>query len=257
MSARRAEREALEDRLREEALKLARLLLPSWDALQQARVWTGLPFLTADLMRGMEAEGEQLRRRQAELQAHPSWNLPPEIAREQAQADAQRLRDHQLALLPLLQACRAHPRFETLRCSGYGTSRYSASFWRMSYYLDAQAAAELCRSTGKADWAALLHDYEQAIEAYGVLEERLRDVRRPAAVHPRHEWDEIAQRLQRLSEQHLDTTRSRLVLAVFKGGELWERLRLTSLPPAIRVQAEAAGLLWDQLEELRQLRAPE
>ncbi|MBS2034900.1 hypothetical protein JST97_07925 [bacterium] len=246
----------VEDQLRHEAQKLSVHLLPSLDpevvALAQQR--TGLSFLLPTLFDILGQEREQIEARRRELEALPEFGLSVSESQRLTQAELKRIRDHQAALVPLIRECHGHPRFALLLKLGYGTRAYSTPFWRLSFYADRRAAEELCRRTGKKNFAALLRDYEAAMDSYDTLNGRLESLK-SGPPPPRLEWEQRGRQLEELAATQLVTQQARLQLALLKGGPIWSRLEKTKLEPELAILVESTGLLRDQLEELRQQRA--
>lgn len=252
----RAQIVRVEDLLRQETQELSTRLLPSLDretvALAQRR--TGLSFLLPTLFDILEAERQQLEERRKQLESLPEFGLSVSESQRLAQAEFKRIREHQAALVPLIRECHGHPRFALLLRLGYGTGRYATPFWRLSFYADRRAAEELCRRTGKKNFAALLRDYESAIDSYETLNGRLESLKSgpPPA---RLEWEQRGRQLQELGRTQLVTQQARLQLALFKGGPVWKTLERSELEPELARLVESTGLLRDQLEELRQQRS--
>ncbi len=245
-----------EDLLRQECQELSLRLLPSLDrevvALAQRR--TGLSFLLPVLFDILEAERKQIVERRQHLESLPDFALSVSESQRLAQAEFKRLRDHQAALVPLIRECHGHPRFALLLRLGYGTGRYCTPFWRLSFYADRRAAEELCRRTGKKNFAALLRDYEAAIDSYETLNGRL-DHLKSGPPPARLEWEQRGRQLEELNATQLVTQQARLQLALFKGGPIWANLEKSGLEPELARLVESTGLLRDQLEELRRQRA--
>ncbi|MBN9418199.1 hypothetical protein ABS71_07395 [bacterium SCN 62-11] len=246
----------LEDQLRQENQVLALALLPSLDtevvALAQRR--TGLSFLLPSLFEILAAERRELEERRRHLESLPEFAVPIRESQRLTQDEIRRIREHQAALVPLIRECHGHPRFALLLRLGYGTGRYSTPFWRLSFYADRSAAEELCRRTGKKNFAALLRDYESAMDSYETLNGRL-DSLKTGPPPPRLEWEQRGRQLEELAGTQLITQRARLQLALFKGGAIWRVLEQSGLEPELARLVQAAGLLRDQLEELRKMRA--
>lgn len=243
--------------MRASCLRLARLLLPVLDAasLEQAWAWTGLDFLAEGrLLRHLEEERERLLALQEEFAARPDYHADPRTIQELHRQEQERLQNHKSSLLPLLNSCHQHPRFARLLACGFGTSRYDTPFWRLSYYRDHAAAAELCQRNGKKNWAALLQDYQLATESFDILSERLAELRRTLPRTARQEWEAIQRQLDGLPSLHLQTAQSRLQLQLLKGGSVWEKLTRAELPSPLAGVLEEALLLRDQLDELRSQR---
>lgn len=243
----------VEDLLRQEVSELSMRLLPGLDQLESAYRCTGLEFLKPSSLEALAAERAELERRRAELEMHPEFNVPVTQSERQNAAERRRLQEHQAALLPLIRICHGHPRFAHLLRSGYGTGRYSTPFWRLSYYTDRKAAAELCQLTGKKNFTALLRDYHSANDSYDTLSHRLEDLKN-LPPGPRQEWEHLGKRLQGLEPLHLSTCQTRIQLALLKGGPCWKALENADLPPDTRRIVESTGLLKDQLDELRRQR---
>lgn len=245
-----------EDLLRQECQELSLRLLPSLErevvALAQRR--TGLSFLQPVLFDILEGERRQIEERRQQLESLPEFNLSVSESQRLTQAELKRIRDHQLALIPLIRECHGHPRFALLLRNGYGTGRYCIPFWRLSFYADRRAAEELCRRTGKKNFAALLRDYETAIDSYETLNGRLDDLKSgpPPA---RLEWEQRGRQLEDLTQTQLVTQQARVQLALFKGGAIWSHLEKSGLDPELARLVESTGLLRDQLDELRRQRA--
>jgi hypothetical protein len=256
MSELRQRTNECEDKLRCEAQRLAQLLLPDLGGptLEQARAWTGLEYLGPKILEVLETERRALEQQRQVLEQSPEFGQCEHEAARQLQQEKGRLKEHLAALIPFLRTCEGHPRFAELVKKGYGTSAYQGRFWRLSYYSDRSAAAELCRRTGKASWDELMRDYRLATESYSVLGERLQDfdaTRRS----PKREWEHLGRCLQGLEALHLQTLRVRLQLSLLKGGDIWARLESQSLPPRLKDQVQITALLADQLQELRRMRA--
>ena len=244
----------VEDLFRQEALELARRLLPDLSQREQAYEATGLDFLQPLLMELLAAERQQLEERRALLEQDPDFSTPVSESRRLAAEELRRIQEHQAALVPLLRICHGHPRFAHLLDSGYGTGRYGVPFWRLSYYADRKAASEICQRAGKKNFSALLRDYQSANESYDVLHDRLEQIQqRPPT--PRQEWEQLGRRLENLERVHLSTAQSRIQLALLKGGPCWDVLSRVTLDAEMRRLVEATGLLRDQLDELRQQRS--
>ena len=246
----------VEDLLRQEAQELSLRLLPGLEPeqLAQAHLWTGLDFLQPTLLELLQREREQLQTRRQRLEQEPDFQIPVSESQRLASAELRRLREHQADLTPFLRTCHGHPRFADLLRNGYGTGSYATPFWRLSFYADRRAAAELCQRTGKKNFAALLRDYQSANESYDILDDRLHNLKqRPAG--PRQEWEQLGQRLTELDRVYLSTAQSRIQLALLKGGPCWDRLAKVELERELRRLVEATGLLKDQLDELRKQRS--
>lgn len=245
----------VEDLLRQEAQELSVRLLPSLEpavvALAQQR--TGLSFLLPTLFDILRQEREEIEARRRYLESLPEFRLSVSESQRVAQAELKRIRDHQAALVPLIRECHGHPRFALLLKLGYGTGRYATPFWRLSYYADRRAADELCRRTGKKNFAALLRDYEAAMDSYDTLNGRLESLK-SGPPPPRLEWEQRGRQLDELATTQLVTQQARLQLALLKGGAIWRQLEKSALEPELARLVESTGLLRDQLEELRQQR---
>ena len=249
--------EGAEDRLRREAQELARVLLPelSEEALQRARRWTGLDFLGPNLLENVERDRRDIETSRCELESHPDFARSPAAQIEAIETERQRLEGHKQALVPLLRACEADPRFTELVKKGYGTGRYRSAFWRLSFYRDRSDARDLCRRAGKKSFAELVEDYRQAVESFDVLQQRLQELKSAYQRSPRKLWEQLGQRLDKLEAVHLNTAQSRLQLALIKGGNVWGQLeRSGDLPRDLKLAVNSACLLHDQLEELRRQR---
>jgi hypothetical protein len=244
----------VEDLLRQETHELSLRLLPGLEQLGKAHEYTGLDFLKPSFLDILTREREQLEQRRAELEGAPDFHVPVSESQRLAAAERRRIQEHQAALVPLIRICHSHPRFAELLRNGYGTGRYATPFWRLSYYADRKAAAELCQKAGKKNFAALLRDYHSANDSYDVLHERLEDLQeRPPT--PRQQWEQLGRRLQELESVHLSTAQSRIQLALLKGGPCWAALQGAPLSPDVKQLVEATGLLKDQLDQLRQQRS--
>jgi hypothetical protein len=218
-----------EDFLRQESLKLAKILLPELDSevVSAAHRRTGLSFLAPATLELLSGERQQLEARRRELEGMPEFQLSPIEARRTAQEELQRVKEFQEALGSVVEKCRAHPRFQTLLELGYGTSRYATPFWRYSYYLDRAAANELCASTGKKDFRSLLEEYESAADALQSLQQRSQRLSSSGA-SPREEWEQRGRQLEQLLASQLSTLQTRLQLALLKGGDPWQTLKSSS-----------------------------
>ncbi|MBT9585498.1 hypothetical protein IV102_19305 [bacterium] len=244
----------VEDLLRQEAQELSLRLLPDLEKLDHAYQCTGLDFLKPAALEMLARERQQLEQRRAQLENDPDFHVPVSDSQRLAAAELRRIREHQAALVPLIRICHGHPRFAELLRNGYGTGRYATPFWRLSFYADRKAAAELCQRASKKNFAALLRDYHSANDSYDVLHERLEDIKeRPLS--PRQQWEQLGRRLQGLEQVHLSTAQSRIQLALLKGGPCWAALKRAPLEPEMARMVEATGLLKDQLDQLRQQRA--
>lgn len=252
----REEMVRVEDLLRRETQRLSAALLPNLDpevvSLAQRR--TGLSFLLPVLFEILEAERRQIVERRQHLENLPEFGISVSESQRLAQAEFKRIREHQAALVPLIRECHGHPRFALLLRLGYGTGRYSTPFWRLSFYTDRRAAEELCRRTGKKNFSALLRDYETAMDSYETLNGRL-DHLKSGPPPVRLEWEQRGRQLEELAQTQLVTQQARLQLALFKGGPIWANLEKSGLEPELAQLLESAGLLRDQLEELRRQRA--
>jgi len=245
----------IEDLLRQETQELAQRLLPDLAQLERAHHATGLDFLEPGaFQQNLERQRRQLQQRREALQQDPDFSRPISDSQRLAAAERKRLQEHQAALVPLIQICHRHPRFAQLLKNGYGTGRYATPFWRMSYYADRKAAAELCQLTGKKNFATLLRDYQSANEAFDVLHGRLQDLQRKS-VSARQEWESLGTQLETLDRLALSTAQTRLQLALLKGGSCWQILEKAGLDRELRGLVDSTRLLLDQLEELRRQRA--
>ena len=246
----------VEDLLRQETQELSQRLLPSLEVevVAQAHRRTGLSFLEPSLFEILQQEREQIEARRRQLERMPEFGLSISESQRLAQAEFKRIREHQAALVPLIRECHGHPRFALLLKLGYGTGRYCTPFWRLSFYADRRAAEELCRRTGKKNFAALLRDYSTAMDSYETLNGRLENLKSGPPL-PRLEWEQRGRQLEELASTQLGTQQARLQLALFKGGAIWARLEKSGLEPELARLVESTGLLRDQLEELRQQRA--
>lgn len=247
---------ACEDELRQATQTLASRLLPLLDvpSLDCCRRFTGLDFLSSQLLEHVQREQAELQEQQRRLEQDPQFDACPKLHAELHQEEQERISRHRAALLPLLQACHGHPRFQQLVRSGFGTPRYTTPFWRLSFYADRSAAAELCQRTGKKSWTDLLHDYQAAAESYDVLSERLQDLGTTRPRTPREQWELLDRRLQALHALHLQTARSRLQLALLKGGGIWACLERAEIEPELQAAVQQTALLHDKLQELRRQR---
>ena len=144
----------------------------------------------------------------------------------------------------------SHPRFPNLLKAGFGTQDYTVPFWRLSYHRDREAAAELCAQTGHSNFGELLADYQSATQAYDALAQRLQDLGKPVA-GPSVDWRLLRQRLEKLDAIHLTTARTRIVLALIKGGSVWETLALARFPEPVYNLVRYARGLAGELEALR------
>ncbi len=252
MSSLREQTARTEDFLRQETLKLARTLLPSLESevVSAAQRRTGLSFLAPATLSALSLECEELEARRRELESMPEFQLSPAEARRTAQEELVRVKEFQAALSSVVQQCLAHPRFQTLLQVGYGTSRYSTPFWRYSFYLDRRAAHELCASTGKKDFKALLEEYESAADSLQVLQARSQRLSSSSA-SPREEWEQRGRQLEKLKASQLNTLQTRLQLALLKGGEVWETLKSSQPSLEFTRMMGSVERLRDQLEALR------
>jgi hypothetical protein len=246
----------VEDSYRQETRRLALALLPSLEPEVVARAHrsTGLSFLLPSLFEILAAERRQLEERRLHLEGLPEYQVSVSESQRLTQAEVKRIREHQAALTPLIRECHGHPRFATLLRLNYGTARYSTPFWRLSFYADRKAAEELCRRTGKKNFAALRYDYESAMDSYETLNGRL-DSLKSGPPPARLEWEQRGRQLEELARTQLNTQQARLQLALFKGGPIWAILENSGLQAELAQLLEAAGLVRDQLEELRRQRA--
>ena len=246
MSGQREQKARTEDFLRQESLKLAKILLPSLEAevVSAAHRRTGLSFLSPATLEVLFAERQELEARRRELERMPEFALSPAEARRTAQEELGRIQEYQAALGSIVRQCEAHPRFQTLLQLGYGTSRYTTPFWRYSFYLDRRAASELCASTGKKDFQALREEYESAADSMQSLQTRSQRLSSPSA-SPREEWEQRGRQLEKLQASQLST------LALLKGGEAWQMLK--SSQPGLEFSRMMGSIerLRDQLEDLR------
>jgi len=248
--------EGVEDRLRAQALEFARSVLPDLkeDSLARAAQWTGLDFLRESIRDHMEREKQEIAQRQQELEQHPDFKLDIREVYAEAEAEKRRLEEHQRSLKPLIVTCNGHPRFAQLVRNGYGTPRYKTPFWRFSYHSDRQAARELCKRTGKANFTALLEEYYAAGESLDLLQERMKHVEQMPRRTPKKEWQQLEDRKLGLEKLHLGTAHSRIQLALLRQGPIWNHLKQAQLPPDLARNLEYTGLLLDQLDELRRRR---
>ena len=245
----------VEDLLRQETQELALRLLPSLEpeVVAQTQQRTGLAFLLPVLFEVLASERGHIEARRKHLEGLPEFAISVSESQRLAQAELRRIREHQAALVPLIRECHGHPRFAHLLRLGYGTGRYITPFWRLSFYADRRAAAELCARTGKKNFAALLRDYEAAIDSYETLNGRL-DHLRTGPPPARLEWEQRGRQLEELAATQLVTLQTRLQLALLKGGSIWDRLEKSGLDPELGRLVQSTGLLRDQLEELRRQR---
>ena len=241
-----------EDFLRQESLKLAKILLPSLEseAIRVAHQRTGLSFLSPAMLDVLFKERQELETRRRELEAMPEFPLSPAEAKRTAQEELVRVQEFQAALGSIVQQCQAHPRFQTLLENGYGTSRYNTPFWRYSFYLDRSAAAQLCASTGKKDFRELRDEYESAEDSLKSLRDRSQRLNSSSA-SPREEWEQCGRQLQQLTHSQLNTLQTRIQLALLKGGEIWQTLKNSQ--PGIDFLRTMGSVerLRDQLDNLR------
>lgn len=252
MSSQREQAARTEDFLRQETLKLAKVLLPSLksEVVGAAHRRTGLSFLSPATLEGLAAEGQELEARRRELEGMPEFQMSPAEAKRTAQEELVRVKEFQAALGSVVQQCLAHPRFQTLLQVGYGTSRYSTPFWRYSFYLDRAAANELCASTGKKDFKTLLNEYESAADSLESLQARSQRLSSSAA-SPREEWEQRGRQLEKLKANQLSTLQTRIQLALLKGGEVWQVLRASHPGVEFVRMMGSVERLRDQLETLR------
>lgn len=245
----------VEDLLRQETQELALRLLPSLEPEVVARTQqrTGLSFLMPVLFELLASERAQIEARRKHLESLPEFQLSVSESQRLAQSELRRIKEHQAALVPLIRECHGHPRFAHLVRLGYGTGRYCTPFWRLSFYADRRAASELCQRTGKKNFAALLRDYETAMDSYETLNGRLEQMRE-GPPPPRLEWEQRGRQLEELAASQLLTLQTRLQLALLKGGPIWTRLESSGLEAELARLVQSTGLLRDQLEELRQQR---
>jgi len=245
----------VEDLLRQETQELALRLLPSLDpeVVRQTQQRTGLSFLGPVLFELLAAERAHIESRRQHLESLPEFGRSVSESQRLAQTELRRIREHQAALVPLIRECHGHPRFAHLLKLGYGTGRYATPFWRLSFYADRKAATELCQRTGKKNFAALLRDYEAAIDSYETLNGRLDDLR-SGPPPPRLEWEQRGRQLEELAASQLLTLQTRLQLALLKGGPIWTNLEKSTLEAELARLVQSTGLLRDQLEELRSQR---
>ena len=245
-------RERTEDFLRQETLKMARILLPSLDSevVSSAHRRTGLSFLSPGMLNVLFAERQDLETQRRELESMPEFQLSPAEARRTAQEELGRIKEYQDALGSVVAQCQAHPRFQLLLETGYGTSRYGTPFWRYSFYLDRWAANELCASTGKKDFQTLLDEYQTAEDSLQTLQSRSQRLS-SAKASPREEWEQRGRQLEQLQASQLSTLQTRIQLALLKGGEVWQTLKSTQ--PALEFMRMMGSIdrLRDQLEEYR------
>lgn len=252
MSSAREQMARTEDFLRQESLKLAKLLLPGLESevVSAAHQRTGLSFLSSANLEVLFSERQQLEARRRELEGMPEFPLSPAEARRTAQEELGRIQEYQVALGSIVQQCQAHPRFQTLLELGYGTSRYSTPFWRYSFYLDRRAASELCASTGKQDFQTLREEYESAADSLQSLQARQQRLSSSGA-SPREEWEQCGRQLAKLQANQLSTLQTRIQLALLKGGEIGQVLKASN--PGIECIRILGSIerLRDQLENLR------
>ncbi|MBX3170330.1 MAG: hypothetical protein KF760_23190 [Candidatus Eremiobacteraeota bacterium] len=246
------QRQRTEDFLRQETLKIAKILLPSLEseAVSAAHRRTGLSFLSPALLDVLCAERQELEARRRELEGMPEFQLSPAEAKRTAQEELGRLQEYQAALGSVVQQCQAHPRFQLLLQVGYGTSRYSIPFWRYSFYLDRWAANELCASTGKNDFQTLLDEYQSAEDSLKILQARSQ---RLSSDHPspREEWEQCGLQLEKLKASQLSTLQTRIQLALLKGGEVWQVLKASQPGVEFVRLMGSVERLRDQLEDFR------
>lgn len=244
-----------EDFLRQETLKMARILLPSLEqeAVDSAHRRTGLSFLSPAMLNILFAERQELETQRRELEGTPEFQLSPAEARRTAEEELGRIKEFQDALGSVLQQCQTHPRFQILLDSGYGTSRYITPFWRYSFYLDRWAAQELCAATGKKDFQSLLDEYQSAEDSLQTLKSRSQRLS-SAKISPREEWEQRGRQLEQLQASQLSTLQTRIQLALLKGGEVWQALRASQ--PSIEFVRMMGSIerLRDQLDEFRSRR---
>lgn len=249
------QRERTENFLRQETLKLAKILLPGLDpeVVKSAQRRTGLSFLSQETLDLLASEGQQLEERRRELENMPEFQLSPAEAKRSAREEREHLQEYQATLTAVVQQCLAHPRFQLLLESGYGTSRYNTPFWRYSFYLDRRAASELCAATGKKDFKALLEEYQTAQDSLQSLKARAQRLSEDKP-GPREEWQQRGRQLEQLRAGQLSTLQTRIQLALLKGGEVW--LALKSSQPDMEMVQMLGSIerLRDQLEQLRAAR---
>ncbi len=243
------ERHRLEDQFRTASQELACALLPTLtlEEIERARIYTGLDFLQPSLLNGLSIKQEQLQNERRELEQQPNFDTDPKVLQSVTEDERQRLQDHQAALLPLLRTCLGHPRFSHLLRAGYGTSKYGFPFWRMSYYRDRKAAEELCQRTSHTSFSALLHDYHSANQAYESLSLKLEGLNShtPSA---RQLWRDLGRQIEQLEQSHLSTVRTRITLALLKGGSIWKSLAAAELPLQCHELYSFARSIRQQLE---------
>ena len=198
----------------------------------------------------MFAERQELETQRRELEGQPEFQMSPAEARRTAQEELGRIQEYQEALGSVVQQCRAHPRFQSLLETGYGTSRYSTPFWRYSFYLDRWAAQELCASTGKKDFPTLLEEYQSAEDSLQTLQSRSQRLS-SAKASPREEWELRGRQLEQLQASQLSPLQTRIQLALLKGGEVWQTLKSTQPSVDFVRMMGSIDRLRDQLEDFR------
>jgi hypothetical protein len=166
-----AAREEVQKQLETATSELGRTLLPDLSpaSLARAVALTGYATLQTDNLPGrMAAEKAQLERRRAEIDADPRFarrellmhprtgSLPRQLAEIE---DLKRPWDAVMA------GCTSHPRFTRLIESGWGTDAYEGGWWRVSYWKDHSAAADVLKVFPEApDFNAVRAQYVQACD---------------------------------------------------------------------------------------------
>lgn len=170
------QRGEIEAQLGEASRDLGQSLLPTLEpaAIARAVGLTGYAPLTHEnIPARVEAERVDLRHKiaaieadrrfaQRELLRHPRVGSLPRTLRE--------LSEYRKPWADFMQAC-SHPRLARLIQSGWGTPQYTGAWWRLSYYSDRSAAAEiLARFPGKKEFGEIAADWARAVETVAKLD---------------------------------------------------------------------------------------
>lgn len=177
-------RDEVQRQLEEATGELGRTLLPdlSPTSIARAVALTGFATLQTDDLPGrMAAEKTQLERRRAEIDRDPHFTQRELLMHPRTGSLTRQLAEIEDLKRPwdgVMAGCTGHPRFARLIESGWGTETYDGGWWRVSYWKDHSAAADLLKVFSEApDFNAVRAQYFQAcdtLQKLGAERDRLK-----------------------------------------------------------------------------------
>jgi hypothetical protein len=215
-----ADRHQIDAERAQSAEDLARAILPTFDAeaiacAAQTVGLVGLPgedlpgkreARRAFLLTRLEEIGRDPRYRDRELLRHPNTGTLTLAINESL--------EHRGPLAEVVNRCEYHARFRRLLELDFGSASQSPPWWRLSYWSDRSAAAEIVEGfPGRSTFLEVREEYRVAKDAVAVYDAELSSLRAKVATGEAldREYATLSDEHHNLDRMAIDYTRARIV----------------------------------------------